>query len=405
MLFQLVLFSCKPGSGDQNSVNEPESTENELGLEIIASEFPAGKLDELAESISQEELGKVIDKGESERWTRTSLDINLGEVVIKNKIAGDNVVKFVLFGRRGQWAIVGVQQQNAQVSTTEVWEYHSVVSDDHPERWNQYLLPEYKFDNFFDERIELPKEFTGKEAKPYLNYEMTPASINVSLNKWLFMRELERNSMQPKGPLDPAFVKYVYVLRWDGASFEERKVQEAGYNEKITFTTTDVDDPDYGAGRHKFDCPQGVSVKASSSLPNEGKRDYDPKNILQISDSWSEGVSGDGIGEWVEFTITKDYRIGDSWQIANGNTRNKDAWDANGRVKKMKVLVDDQVACYVMLSNVSTLQSFNIAPSWLKNAPVFKKGTRIRFVIEEVYKGSRFDDTLISYFVPAGNCS
>lgn len=70
----------------------------------------------------------------------------------------------------------------------------------------------------------------------------------------------------------------------------------------------------------------------------------------------------------------------------------------------MKVLVDDQVAGYVMLANVSAYQSFDIAPYWLKDSPEFKKGTRIRFVIEEVYKGSKYDDTLVSYFVPIGNC-
>ena len=70
----------------------------------------------------------------------------------------------------------------------------------------------------------------------------------------------------------------------------------------------------------------------------------------------------------------------------------------------MKVLVDEQVVGYVMLANVIGYQEFNIAPNWLKEPPTFKKGTRIRFVIEEVYKGSKYNDTLISYFVPTGNC-
>jgi hypothetical protein len=57
-----------------------------------------------------------------------------------------------------------------------------------------------------------------------------------------------------------------------------------------------------------------------------------------------------------------------------------------------------------MLSNLSAYQSFNISPSWLKDAPEFRKGTKVKFVIEEVYKGSKYNDTVISYFVPVGNC-
>jgi hypothetical protein len=405
-LLAVVLFSCKPSNLDQKAQNEPESTENDLEFQAIASEFPATKLDELVESISQEELEKVINDGESEAWTRTVFDVTRGEISIRNKMAGDNTVKFVLYGHGTQWAMVGVQQQNAQVSTTKVWEYHYVVDGDHPERWNQHLLPEFKFDNFFDERVALPKEFAGQPAQSYLNYEMTPASISVSLNKWLFMRELESNSMEPEGPLDPALVKYIYVLSWNGDDFEERKVQEAGYSEILTFTTSVVDDPDYGPGPHEFDCPHGVTVKTSSVLPKQGAYSYAASNMLDDNDatSWAEGVKGDGVGEWIEFTITKDYRIGSSWQMGNGYTRNKDVWQANGRVKKMKVLIDDKVACYIMLSNIATYQSFSIAPYWLKDSAELKRGTKIKFVIEEVYKGSRYDDTVISYFVPTGNC-
>lgn len=400
------MLSCKPGGGDRKAQNELESTGENATLQSIASEFPAGKLDQLVESISQEELVKVLNEGESQAWTRVTFDVAKGEAVIKNKQAGDNLVKFVLYGHGAQWAMLGVQQQNAQASNTKVWEYHYNVNGDHPERWNQYLLPEYKLNKFFDERVTLPKPYDQQTAEPYLDYELKPTTINISLNKWVFMRALETNSRQPEGPLDPALVKYGYNLSWNGDVFEEHKVKEAGYNDVFTFTSRSVDDPDYGPGPHEFDCPHGVSVTASSALPDQGAYNYNASNVLDKSDAtaWAEGVVSDGEGEWIEFTIASDFHIGHSWQIGNGYTRSKDTWQANGRVKKMKVLVDDQLVGYVVLSNVSTYQSFTISPYWLKESPDFKKGTRIRFVIEEVYQGSRYHDTVISYFVPTGNC-
>jgi len=292
------------------------------------------------------------------------------------------------------------------VVATEVWEYRSNVSGDHPEQWNQYLLPEYKLENFFDERVVLPDDFNGNPAKPYLNYHLELASVTVSLNKWLFMREMDNNSMPLEGALDPTLVKYKFVLGWNGDSFVEEKVMEPGYSDILTFTSHVVEPLAGGPGPHEFDCGHGVSIKSSSTLTKQGANSYSASNMIDGADAtaWSEGVSGDGVGEWIEFTITDNFRIGFSWQIGNGYNRSKETWQANNRVKKMKVLVDDQVVGYIMLANVSVYQSFDIAPYWLKDSPEFKKGTTIKFVIAEVYKGSKYDDTLISYFMPIGNC-
>ncbi|MEJ0033639.1 MAG: hypothetical protein WDO15_26360 [Bacteroidota bacterium] len=273
-----------------------------------------------------------------------------------------------------------------------------------PDRWNQYLLPDYKLDSFFDERVLLPQEFQGKTAKPYLDYELGLSSITVSLNKWVLMRQLEGDSVSASGGLDVALIKYKYVLNWNGDDFKETQLKEAGYNDMLMFTSAIVEQIDGGPGPHEFDCPHGVSVRTSSTLNPQGKYDYKASNMLTPIAAWSEGVEGDGVGEWIEFTITSDFHIGDSWQMGNGNNRSKDVWNANNRIKKMKVLVDDKVIGVVILANVFTFQEFNIAPNWLKEQPAFRKGTKIRFIIDEVYKGSKYNDTVISYFVPTGNC-
>lgn len=374
-------------------------------MQTIVSEFPAFELDELVEEISQEELVAAVTDGESDTWKTTTSDAERGAITIQNKEANDNSVRFNVY-RSSSIALVGVQQQNAQVSVTELWEYHYNVDGDHPERWNQYLLSEYKIDSFFSEKVILPETFRGQSATQYLEYEFSPKGLVVSLNKWTFMRDLESNSLAPEGPLDPALIKYKYMLNWNGDAFIEEKVEEAGYEDILTFNAHVVEPLDGGPGPHEFDCPHGVTVSASSALKSQANNSYKASNMTDSNDStaWAEGVEGSGVGEWIEFTVTQDFLIGSSWQISNGYTKNKTTWEENNRIKKFKVIVNDVVAGYVMLANVSTYQSFSIAPSWLRDSPKIGKGTKVRFVIEEIYKGSRYDDTLISYFVPTGNC-
>jgi hypothetical protein len=373
-------------------------------MQTIVSEFPAFELDELVEAISQDELTQVVTDGESETWKRTTSAAQ-GELQIQHKQANDNSVRFNVY-RSTSRALVGVQQVNAQISVTELWEYRYEPNGDHPEQWDQYLLSEYKVDSFFNEKVILPESFRGQSANQYLDYKFSPKGLTVSLNKWTFMRGLESNSLQPEGPLDPALVKYKYLLNWNGDSFTEEKVKEAGYEDILIFTTRIVEQSPGGPGPHEFDCPHGVRVTASSTLKNQGGNTYKASNMTDPGEhtAWAEGADGGGVGEWIEFTITSNFQIGSTWQISNGYTKSKASWEDNNRVKKFKVIVDDTVVGYVMLANVSTYQSFSIAPGWLRNSSTFTRGTKIRFVIEEVYKGSRFDDTLISYFVPTGNC-
>lgn len=400
--------ACKVGSSDQAAINEPKAIKDPAAtLESLASTFPASKIDELVTSISQEELATVITDGESKEWTSTSPSVDGHELVVRNKLAPDNLIRFVLYQGNPVVAMIGVQQENAQVTTTEVWEYKFNAGDDRPdERWNQYLLPDYKYESFFDERVLLPEQFRGKSAKPYLDCKFGQSAITISFNKWSFIRELEVDSVSPAGALDPALIKYRYLLNWNGTRFIEDKVKETGYSGELIFPGSIVEETKDGPGIHEFDCPHGVTVKTSSILPKQGIYNYKPSNMLDSAraTAWGEGAEGNGEGEWIEFTITSNYLIGNSWQILNGYGRNKEVWAANNRIKKMKVLVDDQLIGYVMLANVSAFQEFNIAPFWLKDAPSFRKGTRIRFVIEEVYKGTKYSDTLISYFVPTGNC-
>lgn len=378
-----------------------------MDIKLLASSFPFDKLDNVVTAISQSELERVVNDGESASWKRVNFDNTAGDITIQNKSAKDNTIRFKLYGILKAYAVIAVQQVNAEISVTEVWEYRYQTTEDHQDSWSERLLPEYKLRHFFDDRVELPRQYSIEPAQYYLDYQLTPTGINIKINKWKYMRELDADSADAEGPLDPMLIKYRYVFNWNGEDFVEAKVTEAGYNDVPTFTShviTPNNDPDE-PGENEFVCGRSVSVKASSTRQPQAGHRYDATNALKGPDAWSEGVDGDGVGEWLEFTITaSNLYVGHEWHIGNGYVHTKELWQANNKVKKFKVLVDDQVICHVLLSNASAFQSFNISPQWLKDGAEFKKGTRIRFVIEEVYKGSRYDDTLISYLIPIGNC-
>lgn len=395
-----MMMACKPSASDRSGDNEPGSTKGSgPAVTTIVSDFPAFELDELVSEIQQEELAEVATDGESAGWKRTDPGTNPDQLTITNKAASDNSVKFTVYAGTSK-AMVAVQQVNAQASTSELWEYTYRPNDEHPEQWNQFLFTDYKVDSFFNEKVQLPEGIRGNRAEPYLDYEFDRKGVTISLSKWRFMRDLESNSLQPEGPLDPAQVKYKYLWNWTGEGFDEEKVNEAGYEDIITFTAQMAGEDENRA--HKFDCPHGVKVMASSTLGN-----HKASNVLDENPAtaWSEGAASDGAGEWIEFTINSpNMQIGDRWQISNGFTKTRSLWEENNRVKKFKVLVDDKVFAYVVLANIQAYQSFHIAPPWLKELPSFKKGTRIRFVIEEVYRGSKYNDAVVSYFAPLGNC-
>jgi len=161
------------------------------------------------------------------------------------------------------------------------------------------------------------------------------------------------------------------------------------------------EDPD-GPGITEFNCANGVYVKTSGEHPSEGNITYSAANVLDKKDETAWSTSGSGIGQWIEFTLKENFRIGNTYQIRTGYTKSKKLWKENSRVKKLKVVVNSKTVAYIMLNDTDEYQSFLIYPDGMEDEG--NPGTKIRFVIDEIYRGDKYDDTLISHFVPTGNC-
>ena len=143
--------------------------------------------------------------------------------------------------------------------------------------------------------------------------------------------------------------------------------------------------------------------KASSTLKQQGKKDYKDSNIhdLDFSTTWVEGAEGYGVGEWVEYTLPAYNPRITELLIANGYVRTKKLWEENSRVKVLDVEVNGKPFARIHLADIYALQSVKvpyIGYSDRENRENLngKAPIRIRFIIREVYPGTKYEDTAIS---------
>lgn len=153
-----------------------------------------------------------------------------------------------------------------------------------------------------------------------------------------------------------------------------------------------------------FYCACAIGTqKASSTLAPQAGHNYAPANAhdLSFETAWVEGAPHNGVGEWIEYTLPPENPLITSICVANGYVRTKKAWTENNRVKLLEVRVDGRPHALLKLSDVYALQVFDVPPighthrsnyeALTKKAPVV-----IRFIIRDVYRGSKYNDTAIT---------
>jgi len=144
-----------------------------------------------------------------------------------------------------------------------------------------------------------------------------------------------------------------------------------------------------GPGFFYNDCAQRLrSINASSVLAPQGSKDYSIKNLTDDDPmtAWIEGVKGFGLGEWFEVEgITVNV-------IYNGYQSSPKNWLSNSRVKRFKVFVDNEPVCFLDLTDEMSFQRFE-----LPHEVNWDERHTFRFQIEEVYRGTKWDDVCISH--------
>ena len=147
---------------------------------------------------------------------------------------------------------------------------------------------------------------------------------------------------------------------------------------------------------HRFD----YTAAATSTLPPNGTLSYGAQNLsaYQRADAegtaWVEGAKGDGIGESVTLTLkepAKLSRVG----IVNGYAKDDALYLKNNRVAKLDVSVDGGQTFQVQIPDECL-----DAEKFYFDLPASNKPVKtVKFTIAEVYKGSKYSDTVISELV------
>lgn len=160
-------------------------------------------------------------------------------------------------------------------------------------------------------------------------------------------------------------------------------------------TIDPVEDRAYGVGDDGIYNIDEPIAKASSAL--KGFEAVHVKDFDLLA-PWIEGKEGDGIGEYVELSFDlRNSGVGgnalaiNSIRIINGYRKNEKVWKANGRVKKLKMYIDNKPFAYILLADTYKMQVFSFPDHWIK----YGERTPIKFEILEVYAGEKYSDTAI----------
>jgi hypothetical protein len=119
---------------------------------------------------------------------------------------------------------------------------------------------------------------------------------------------------------------------------------------------------------------------------------YGPDSLFDNDNrtAWVEGVDGQGIGEWIVIEFDQ-LRLVKAIEINNGYNKDRDIYLKNSRVKEIKVEFSRGVKPVVVLLK----DTGNPQPIPLSHDHPLKT-SRIKFTIESVYPGTKFEDTAIS---------
>lgn len=165
-----------------------------------------------------------------------------------------------------------------------------------------------------------------------------------------------------------------------------------------------------------------VTTVASSTLNNSDS--YKSANICdgKAETAWVPGIKG-GIGEWIKIGI--DAHTGYSVTstpfsvieigVIPGYAKSSNTWSENNRVKKLLVIIyspqpsfheENEWAVFRLnLNDENKLQVFRIPHNKIGINELDGMKKVIWIKIEDIYKGTKYDDTCISEFVAVGRFS
>jgi hypothetical protein len=184
------------------------------------------------------------------------------------------------------------------------------------------------------------------------------------------------------------WVKLVIQSVYPGERWQDTSISEVRFDTETGGTT---------ATRARTTTPSTSdhpTVSASSTLASKHPGRYAAENVLdgRLATCWSEGVSGDGIGERLRVEFNRGTTIR-RISLVNGYTRSATLWRKNNRVRKFHVHFSDGSILAWTLKDTDAWQTITL--------PTPKLVFHIEFEIREITPGSqrRWHDTSISEMI------
>ena len=146
--------------------------------------------------------------------------------------------------------------------------------------------------------------------------------------------------------------------------------------------TTESAEPEL-LGRGQFD------ATASSTLdPDAAGNRYDAALVKDgdTRTAWSEGASGAGVGESLEFSFRSPVMLA-GIELVNGYAKNRRLYGRNGRVSQVRVVTDQGSRRSALEDNRMDFQPVGVRAGRTES---------VRIVIDGVFGGERYEDTLVS---------
>jgi hypothetical protein len=176
-----------------------------------------------------------------------------------------------------------------------------------------------------------------------------------------------------------------------------------------TFTIIEKTNSENGDDDYRYKCSLGCAidwnVDATSTLSSNDSR-YVVNNLAdsKLKTAWVEGKEGNGVGEKIIFTFPKNKwpeEIGSEvsfwgFRMVNGYIKNKETWISNGRVRKLKVYLNDKPQVILNVEDSMDIQETKFPTFYIH------RGDRVSVEILDVFPGSKFPDTAITELEPLG---
>jgi hypothetical protein len=257
-------------------------------------------------------------------------------------------------------------------------------------------VPDFNATQIQVTRLEVP----GAPEPPDITEEPVEGWIGTIVKLPIFTQfdtYFERNDGERFGieamDVDPTIRQQIEDYRWTGAlvqvwgrlvthvlDFEGRQIQV----ERIEA----MSGPEQDSRNLAF----FATASASSAFPSDRWGTYHAWSAIdgRLDSPWVEGVAGPGFGEWIMLVFPGAVEV---WAIGLdvGYDRDDDIFYANNRIKQATFIFSNEEQITLDFSDTRGVQMVHLARAPGPNIET----TYVQVVIEEVYPGSRYDDSCL----------